>query len=140
MCAYRSGEYAAALAEFGGPRRLPGSGGGGLEREIPGLDDRDATGCYPLFARRRWDRLADDLAGLSDLVSLVLVADPFGDHDPASLDACFNRGAVPFKRHHVVELGPPVESLAAPHHRRNARKALAMVDVERPEDPARYLG
>lgn len=139
MCGYRSGQYAASLEEFGTPRRLPGSGGWVLERPIPGHDDRDATGCYPLFDCRDWGRLAGDLAGLGDLVSLVLVADPFGDHDPATLGACFNRGAVPFKRHHVVELGPPVESLADSHHRRNARKALSMMEVERPEDPSLHL-
>jgi hypothetical protein len=138
MHAYQSGQYAASLAEFGTPRRLPGSGGWVLERPIPGLDDRDAMGPYPLFACGRWDRLAGDLAGLGDLVSLVLVADPFGEVDPATLGACFNRGAVPFKRHHVVELGPPVEALAGPHHRRNARKAFPLLAVERVEAPARY--
>ena len=140
MRGYRSGEYAASLAEFGTPRPLGGSGGWVLDRPIPGQDDRDATGCYPLFACRDWSRLAGDLGGLGDLVSLVLVADPFGDFDPARLGSWFNRGAIAFKRHHVVELGPPVESLAAPHHRRNARKALGRVEVERSEDRGRSLG
>jgi hypothetical protein len=111
-----------------------------LERTIPGHADRDATGCYPLFACRDWHRLADDLTDLqSDLVSLVLVADPFGDDQPGLLEACFNRGVVPFKRHHVVEFGRPVAELASRHHRRNARKALGAVAVEQVDDPARYL-
>src|SRR4051794_19142938 len=137
MCAYWSGQYASSMEEFGRPRRLERAGGWVLERPIAGFEDRDAVGCYPLFACRRWDRLGDDLAGLGDLVSLVLVADPFGDFDPARLGALFNRGVVPFKRHHVVELGPPVESLASSHHRRNARKALSLVEIEPVDDPSR---
>jgi hypothetical protein len=139
MCAYWSGQYASSMEEFGRPRRLERAEGWVLERPIPGFDDRDAMGPYPLFACRHWDRLAGDLAGLGDLVSLVLVADPFGDHDPASLDALFNRGAVPFKRHHVVELGPPVESLASSHHRRNSRKAMPLMEIEPIVDPSRFL-
>ncbi len=88
-------------------------------------------GCYPLFACSRWDRLSSDLEGLGDLVSLVLVADPFGEFDPSTLGATFNQGATPFKRHHVVDLGHRVDALATAHHRRNARKALALMDVER---------
>ena len=95
-----------------------------------------STRCLPAGS---WDRLADDLAGLGDLVSLVLVADPFGDYEPSRLAETFNRGVVPFKRHHVVELGPPVESLAGAHHRRNARKALPLMEIERIEDPSRSL-
>jgi hypothetical protein len=110
-----------------------------LVRPIPGSDASDAMGCYPLFACPRWTALADDLAEQDDLVSLVLVADPFGDHTPELLDACFNRGAIPFKTHQVVELGPPVETLASSHHRRNARKALASMTVERALEPWRWL-
>jgi Acetyltransferase (GNAT) domain len=139
MCAYRSDQYASSLAGFGRPRRLERSGGWVLEQPIPGLDDRDAMGCYPLFACERWGALEEDLTALGDLVSLVLVADPFGDFDSSRLDSCFNRGLVPFKRHHVVELGPPVERLASAHHRRNARKALGLMEVERVQEPERHL-
>ncbi len=139
MCGYRSDQYAASWEEFGRPRRLDRSGGWVLDRPIPGSDDRDAMGCYPLFACRDWGAVADDLAGMDDLVSLVLVADPFGDHSPGLLADSFNRGAVPFKRHHVVELGSPAGSTASGHHRRNARKALAAMEVDRVDDPARYL-
>lgn len=139
MSGYRSDPYASSLAEFGHPRRLERSGGWVLVRPIPGSGDRDAMGCYPLFACRDWFALGDDLAGLGDLVSLVLVADPFGDVSPEWLDGCFNRGAIPFKRHHIVELGPPVEHLASSHHRRNARKALDLLEIERIEDPTRLL-
>jgi hypothetical protein len=139
MGAYRCGEYAASLGEFGRPRRLEAAEGWVLQRPIPGLPDLDAMGCYPFFACRRWDRLAEDLETLGDLVSLVLVADPFGDFEPSTLAETFNRGLVPFKEHQIVELGLPVESLADAHHRRNARKALGLVEVERVERPAEWL-
>jgi hypothetical protein len=137
MNGYGSAQYAEALAEFGRPRLLPACGGWLLERAVPGQPDRDAMGCYPLFSCRSWGRLGDDLDALrGELVSLVLVADPFGDHDPATLSNTFNAGALAFKQHYAVEVGPPVERLACPHHRRNARKALRMLDVERVEDPS----
>ncbi len=139
MCGYQSEEYARSLDEAGTPRRLERSGGWVLDRPIAGRPDRDAMGCYPLFACRDWSALAADLDGLGDLVSLVLVTDPFGDFDPSRQGAWFNRGAVPFKAHHVVELGPPVERLASPHHRRNARKALDRMAIERLDDPTRAL-
>jgi hypothetical protein len=135
MGAYRTGEYAATLDEFGRPRQLGASGGWVIERPIPRSADRDAIGCYPMFASRDRSRLADDHRMLSDLVSLVLVADPFGDFEPSALAGSFNRGVVPFKRHHVVELGPTVETFIDPHHRRNARKALGLVEVERVDRP-----
>ena len=40
---------------------MPGCGGSILERPIGALPDRDAMGCYPLFACQDWSRLADDL-------------------------------------------------------------------------------
>ena len=139
MCAYETEQFAATLAEFGRPRFLPHSGGWVLERQIAGFDDVDAMGPYPLFACRDWSALPEDLAELGDLVSLVLVADPFGGYDPTQLATWFNRGATPFKQHHVVELGSPVDSLASPHHRRNARKALRAMDVSRVENPLDLL-
>ncbi len=136
MTGYGSEEYAWSLAEFGRPRRLERSGGWILARAIPGrAEDVDAMGCYPLFACPGWSALAADLAEVRDLVSLVLVADPFGPLDPGA----FNRGAVPFKDHHVVELGPAVDRIASAHHRRNARKALDRLTIDRIDDPAGSL-
>jgi hypothetical protein len=141
MCAYRSGQYASTLGEFGRPRRLENAEGWVLDRAIGGESDRDrdAMGCYPLFGCSRWDRLPLDFEGLGDLISLVLVADPFGDFEPSTLDAMFNRGVMPFKRHHVVELGSGPGATASAHHRRNARKALGLIEVERIEQVALFL-
>ena len=141
MTGYRHPGYAAALAEFGTPRRLAGCDGWILERPIPGEGGHDATGCYPLFACGRWAALPDDLEALSgELVSLALVADPFGAHDPALLERAFGDVVVPFKQHFVVDLARPLEDVASAHHRRNARRALAAAAVERLADPAAHLG
>ncbi len=140
MGAYQSSQYAFSMAEFGRPRRLNRSEGWILEREIPGSTLRDAMGCYPLFSCRNWEELPADLRELeSDLISLVLVTDPFGAYDAAFLERCFNCGAVPFKHHHVVELGRSVEQIVSPDHRRKARKAFGQLTVEWIEDPAKFL-
>ena len=137
---YMHPAYAASLAEFGAPRELPRSGGWVLERDIGGEAGRDAVGCYPLFSCPDWARLREDLEEIGDgLVSLALVADPFGDYDEAYLKECFPEVAVPFKQHFVVDLGRPPEESVSPHHRRNARRAAAEVDVEECARPADFL-
>ena len=135
MNGYTHAGYAASLAEFGSPRLLPGCGGWILERQIPLTPYRDAMGCYPLFACQQWSHLRGDLEALGDdLVSLAIVADPFGEHDPAYLRACFPDRVVPFKEHMVLDLSRSPERFVDAHHRRNARKSLACLTVERCED------
>ena len=56
---YRLTEYAHSLAEFGSPLWLPYSQGQVLLRTIPGVNDVDATGCYPRFACRRASALSE---------------------------------------------------------------------------------
>lgn len=135
--------YAASLAEFGVPRRLPRCDGWILEREIEGASgERDAMGCYPLFACRDWSKLQADLDELDDsrrLVSLALVTDPFGDYSPSDLPRCFPDVARPFKAHFVVDLSRPAKEFIHAHHERNARKALGQLRVERCDEPTRYL-
>ncbi|MET0624612.1 MAG: GNAT family N-acetyltransferase [Pyrinomonadaceae bacterium] len=131
---YAHAAYAESLAEWGSPRELRRCGGWVLERAAPGAPEaRDAMGCYPLFACRDWSRLADDveeLAAGGELVSLSLVADPFGAHDPAQLRRSFPDVLVPFKEHFVVGLDREPEEFVAAHHRRNARRALESLRVE----------
>jgi hypothetical protein len=130
--------YADSLAEFGSPRLLSGCGGWLLERSIPGGPYRDAMGCYPLFACRDWSRLPEDLDALGqDLVSVVLVADPFGAGDDGLLRRCFDR-VVPFKEHFVVDLTRPGPGSGSAHHRRYSKRALREVSVERVESPAEF--
>lgn len=141
MNGYTHAGYAASLAEFGTPRPLPRSGGWVLERPIPLTRYRDAMGCYPLFACQDWSQLRVDLDTLQDdLVSLAIVADPFGEHDPAYLRRCFPDLVVPFKEHMVIDLSRSPESFVDAHHRRNTRKSLERVNVERCADATVFAG
>jgi len=98
MNGYSHPAYAASLAEFGCPRALPRSGGWLLERPITDTPYRDAMGCYPLFACSDWSKLDLDLEELrGELVSVAIVADPFGEHDPEHLRKCFPTLVTPFK-------------------------------------------
>ena len=131
MTGYATADYAASLVEFGSPRLLPRCEGWILERAIPGTAYRDAMGCYPLFACHDWSRLSDDIENLSDeLVSLVLVTDPFGGYTKESLRSTFKDLVVPFKEHFLVDLVATPETFIHAHHRRNARKALEVILVE----------
>jgi len=135
MNGYSHPGYAAALAEFGKPRALPRSEGWILERPILDTPYRDAMGCYPLFACRDWSQLDLDLDELrSELATLTIVADPFGNHTPAQLGKCFPTVVTPFKEHLVTELSRSPESFVATQHRRKAQKALERLDIERVED------
>lgn len=144
---YGSEAYAAALAEFGTPRWLPHSQGWVLIRSIGDRDGgesgpwRDATSCYPLFVCRRWDKLDADLIELraEGLVSLTLVADPWGDHCPATLTRCFAKVARPFKPHFVADLEIDPQLAVSAHHRRNARRFLRHARVEICPRPAAHL-
>lgn len=139
MSGYTDPSYAASLAEFGWPRLLPRSGGWILERPIPLTPYRDAMGCYPLFACENWSQLHLDLDELrNDLVSLAVVADPFGEHEPGYLRRCFSDLVIPFKEHMVTDLSRSPESFVDAHHRRNARKALERVNIERCADPTLF--
>jgi hypothetical protein len=137
---YLSEEYVQSMCEFGRPTRLPRSGGFVLRRAIPGTDDCDAIGPYPLFCCADWSSLPADLADLEGrVVSVVLVTDPFGPEDPAALASGFSHGLVRYKDHFVIDLGIPLERSACAHHRRNARRARSRLTVEEIAEPSRYL-
>lgn len=139
MNGYTHPGYAAALSEFGAPRHLPRSGGWVLERSISQTPYRDAMGCYPLFACQDWSQLHLDLEELQpELVSLALVADPFGEYDSEYLNKCFPDLVMPFKQHMIVDLSRPPETFVNAHHRRNARKALERLHVERCVDAGSF--
>ena len=136
---YCHAHYASALSEFGRPRLLPESGGWILEREIPGADSRDAMGCYPIFCCRDWRKLSDDLERIGDeLVSLVIVTDPFGGYNEQILQGAFRDLAKPFKQHLIIDLNRQLESFVHPHHQRNTRKAQGEVEIEHALHPERW--
>ena len=120
---YLHPDYARSVSEFGVPRALSRCGGWVVERSIGGSDQRDAMGCYPLFACSDWRRLGRDLDDLrAALVSLVLVADPFGEYTAGELDAAFDVVRT-FKEHFVVELSEVAVNRLARSHRRNLAAA-----------------
>jgi hypothetical protein len=132
--------YADSLSEFGSPHPLVASGGWILERGIPGTDSRDAMGCYPIFSCRDWSLIGDDLDQIGNrLVSLVLVADPFGNHSKDLLCRTFKDLVIPFKEHFITDVQQSPASFVSKHHQYYARKALEEVNVERCNDPARML-
>jgi Acetyltransferase (GNAT) domain len=137
---YLHPSYADALSEFGHPRPLIQSRGWILQRDIAGTNVHDAMGCYPLFSCRDWSLLKDDLEGLGrELVSLVLVADPFGNFSKELLRATFPDLVVPFKEHFVADLRQPTSAFVSKHHQYYARKALETVSVEPNDNPAGML-
>lgn len=140
MLGYAHKAYAASLAEFGTPFQLPRSRGWLLRRRIPATEESDAMGCYPLFCCVNWSELDVDLQELgSDLVSIALVADPFGDHDPELLERLFPDVVRPFKEHFVIDLEQPREHYVSRRHRRNARRGCREVSVEICERPLDHL-
>ncbi len=132
---YASHAYAASLGEFGELIHLPLSDGYLLKRGIPGTDEYDAMGCYPLFFCEDWARLKEDLTNLpADIVSVTLVTDPFGRYSKSDLDECFDV-VNPFKHHFIVDLEEARDSIGTKHHRKEARKALKHIRVEACNDP-----
>ena len=135
---YAGRAYVDSLAEFGEPIRLERSGGYLLRRRIPDTNAYDAMGAYPLFFCRDWNALNDDLAALpDDIVSVSLVADPYGAYTPALLESAFDH-VVNYKQHYVIDLDQPLEEIGTRHHRREARIALQEIQVERCIDPAGF--
>lgn len=140
MIGYLHPLYAQSFVEFGSPRELPLSKGWILERKIPATAYRDAMGCYPLFVCQDWMQLCADLENINnELVSLAVVTDPFGDYDESHLKVCFKDVVNPFKQHFVVDLSCSLENFVSGHHRRNARKALQELLIEKCTTPLHFL-
>ena len=108
---YLHPSYAATLSEWGTPRSLAGAGTWAIEREIPGTDRLDASGCYPIMACRHWESLVDDwAASRSNWVTFTAVPDPLGAPDEGELRRIFRDHVGPFKTHYwskarVVQTG-----------------------------------
>lgn len=140
MSGYRDHAYAASLAQFGEPVFLPRSGGWLLHRPIPGTPHHDAMGCYPLFACDDWSALGADLDALgSDLVSVVLVADPMADVSGEQLEDVFTDRVVEFKQHAVTTLPCAHDAGLDAHHARNLRHARSRVEVRAELEPVLLL-
>jgi hypothetical protein len=131
--------YADSFAEMGTTRELSHCGGWLVERVIPGSDFLDAMGCYPIFACRQWTSLPLDLTPLADqLVSLSLVADPFGEFTEDDLGRWFDL-VRPYKQHYVTDLSRWVDHRMPRRHRRNTASALESVQLETCSEPLHML-
>ena len=131
--------YAAAVADGRAVRALPRSGGAVIVREIGEDGYQDAMGPYPIFACTDWSRLDQDLSELpGDLVSVAIVADPFGGWTEGLLRAAFPDVLVPFKEHFVVRLEADSLSHVHAHHRRNIGLGRRNVEVEVVDDLAGF--
>ncbi|MCG6135000.1 MAG: hypothetical protein MET45_10100 [Nostoc sp. LLA-1] len=141
MTGYLHAEYAKSLEEFGYPYLLSKSQGWILDREIAGSAYRDAINCYPLFSCKNWSEIGEDLESLkeNELVTLSVVTDPFGNYDIKHLHKYFNYKVIPFKEHFVVDTSRPLDSFVANHHRRYAHKALQNIQVEKCQEPMKFI-
>ena len=134
---YASSEYAHSFQPALEPVHLERASGWLLRRPIAGTRLSDAIGCYPLFCCRDWAALAVDLDGLTDLVSVSLVTDPFAEPDEPRLRVMFPDVLFVFKQHFIVDLGRFSESTMPKHHQRNlrsSRNALRVIGCEQPVD------
>ena len=139
LMGYHHPFYAFSFQEFGEPRELPRCGGWVLVRKIPGTPHQDAMGCYPLFTCQDWSQLPEDLKDIeAELVSLVLVTDPFGAFDETHLAQCFQR-VRPFKKHLIADLSKGHEGFVSEHHRYYARRSLRDLKVDICEEPLQYI-
>jgi len=136
MTGYLHPDYARSFAGFGRPLPLPASEGWLVQRAIPGTEWQDAMGCYPLFSCRDWQKLPDDLEQLDDrVVSLSLVTDPLGEWNVELLERAFPDVCRPYKDHYLTDLTRPVLADLPTNHRRNVRRALGTLAIERCRDP-----
>ena len=136
---YAARAYAESLSEFGELIHLPRSDGYLLKRAIPGTSDYDVMGSYPQFCCKDWSMLSEDLAELSDeIISVSLVADPFGKYSLEQLENSFDV-VNPFKVHYIVDLDQSIDKIGTRHHRKEARSALKDIQVEVCKDPAGFV-
>lgn len=139
LTGYLHPDYAMSHSEFGKPISLRTSGGWLLKRKIEGTGLSDAMGPYPLFCCTNWQALPHDIEDLRDeLVSILLVSDPFGEYSPDWLRVCFDH-VYPFKDHYVIETGRPLSAFVNPSHRKHALRALREVDVEVCVEPLMFI-
>lgn len=132
MFLYTSAEYASCLPHIGDPLLLRYSGGWVLKRQIPGSENHDVAGLYPLFCCQNWRGLVEDIHELRDagFISISAVIDPFHDVSQAFLEQCFPNKLVPFKQHYVVDLKGELNSIISSHHRRYVRTSSRCTDIE----------
>jgi len=129
---YATEAYAHTLGTLGDAVAVPEWRNWVLRRLIDGGRDFDAIGAYPVAAI---DRAADIAGGIErlrrlELVSVVLVTDPFLRPPLAALEKAFDV-ARPFKTHYLHDngAGPPRYSKHHRHALRQARATVRRIDL-----------
>lgn len=136
---YHHPSYAESFAEAGEVRHLRGSGSWLLTRPIPGSEQRDASVGYPRLVTRDPRGLHEELqaiASLADVVSVTALTDPLSTLDEELLRPSFPDLVRVDAQHYVADL---VSFWPARHHRRAAREALRLVDVDVEDAPAEIV-
>ena len=124
-------EYAPCYARCKHILNLPHSIGGVLRQGIDALPYFDAVGCYSLLDCAKWKAFADGFTSLAtNVVSMAIVADPFGDDTPEPRAQRFPDRAIPFKEHYVVNPARTWRMAISTHPRRNIRMVEKAVPVE----------
>jgi hypothetical protein len=130
LTGYLHPAYALSLREFGEPIQLEGSGAWILKRAIPDTPYYDAMGLYPLTFCD-WSMLQSDLGLRGDIISIVMVSEPFAFSHMDHFDFLKR-----YKTHRIVD----TDSIKiSKHHRYYTRKALEDTKVEILVDPLMYL-
>jgi hypothetical protein len=97
-------------------------------------------GCYPLFSCFKWNALHIDLEILkNEYITLSAVTDPFGDYNRDYLNKCFKDIVRPFKEHFIISLNEFNTKNVSNNHKRNSRKALKIIEVEKIESPIEFI-
>ncbi len=131
--------YAESHIEAGEVRHLRRSGAWLLNRPIPGSDRFDARVGQPLLVCRDWGALPDDLAetaALADVVTVSALSDPLAPVTEAALRDAFTDVVRVHAQHFIVDLPSFWPSR---DHRRAARRALRLVEIDIEEAPGRGL-
>jgi hypothetical protein len=137
---YLHPDYARSVAPDERTVALPRCGGWLVERSSPDGRHADLSWPYPIFSCRDWRALEGDLDALDRrFVTVTILTDPFGEYDETTLSRCFPDMCRRYKDHFVVDLRSSPSEPANSNHRRNARRALADLEIERAMDPARLL-
>jgi hypothetical protein len=138
MQGYLNEKYAQSLSEFGTPVWLEKSQGWIIKRSIQHC--YDGMGCYPLFCCKDWSKLYLDMTQIkSEIISLALVTDPFGNYQETDLRKIFCDVCFPYKEHFVIDLKKDKKKFIVEHHQRNAKKALKLLKIQSSQEGISYL-
>jgi len=136
---YHHPSYAESFSEVGEVRHLRGSGSWLLTRPIPGSDRRDAFVGHPRLVVRDARALHEELqaiASLADVVTVTALTDPLSTLDEELLRPSFPDLVRVAAQHYVADL---LSFWPARDHRRAARGALRLVDVDVEDAPAELV-